>query len=541
MSLSQRSKLPAAAFSGRGTAAGLLALALAAGSILARGASAAVDDRPGAEAAAGSYTEQVLAKGGDGKFRNYRIPALANLGGGLLLAAYNGRPTAEDAPGPNSIVLRRSLDGGRTWTGQTVIAQGRQEPEEEQEEDEAIGYSDPSFVVDEQTGWVYVFYLYSKDTGFSDSAYGNDDGDREVLSAAVSVSRDRGLTWERRLITKVVKPADVRGTFATSGHGIQLRYGEHAGRLLQQYAGIFRAAAGGTQVKAYSVYSDDHGATWQMGTPAGTRMNENKVAELSTGEVMLNSRMQKADGARYIATSRDGGTTYGSVSTDAVLIDPRNNAALIRMYPDAPQGSADAKKLLFSNAASTARRVNGTIRYSCDDGRSWPVARVFQPGKMWYSDVVPLGGNRFALLYEGAHNELRFASFDQAWLAPHCAAVTAAGTTIAAGGSGTVTVAVRNDDVTHLPAGTATVSLGGGLAASTVNVPDLAPGAGAVVAVTVAVPSDAAAGTHTGEARITAGNVTVRGPVSVTVRGPSGNAGIAGQHCPGRAQGPPWW
>src|SRR4051794_22868652 len=168
MSRSQRSKLPAAAFAGRGTAAGLLVLALAAGSILARAASAAVDDYPGAEAAAGSYTEQVLAKGGDGQFRNYRIPALANLGGGLLLAAYNGRPTAEDAPGPNSIVLRRSLDGGRTWTGQTVIAQGRQEPEEEQEsEEEAIGFSDPSFVVDEETGWVYVFYLYSKDTGFA--------------------------------------------------------------------------------------------------------------------------------------------------------------------------------------------------------------------------------------------------------------------------------------------------------------------------------------------------------------------------------------
>ncbi|MCG2622474.1 exo-alpha-sialidase [Arthrobacter sp. I2-34] len=510
MSIAPRYKLPAAA--------GLLALALAAGSILAREGPATVGGRHRTEAAAGSYTEQILAKGGDGRFRNYRIPALANLGGGVLLAAYNGRPTMQDAPGPNSILLRRSLDGGRTWTGQTVIARGREDPEEEED----IGYSDPSFVVDEETGWVYVFYVYSKDTGFSDSDYGNDDSDRDVMSAAVAVSKDRGLTWAQRLITKVVKPDGVRGTFATSGHGIQLRYGAYAGRLLQQYAGIFRTATGRTQVKAYSVYSDDHGASWQMGTPVGTRMNENKAVELSTGEVMLNSRMQKAGGARYVAISQDGGRTYGAVATDAVLIDPRNNAALVRMYPDAPQGSADAKKLLFSNAASADKRVNGTIRYSCDDGRTWPVARVFQPGRTSYSDMVALGGNRFALFYEGLHNELRFAIFDRDWLAPHCAAVSTAGTVIAAGDSGTVAIAVRNDDVTRLPAGTATVSLGGGLAASTVDVPDLAPGASATVDVAVTVPSDADAGTYPGEVLISAGNVTVRGPVTVTVRADAG-------------------
>ncbi|MGD7788706.1 hypothetical protein ACQCX2_10310 [Propionibacteriaceae bacterium Y1700] len=38
------------------------------------------------------------------------------------------------------------------------------------------------------------------------------------------------------------QPGDVRTMFASSGQGIQLRYGRHAGRLLQQYSGHVRTA-----------------------------------------------------------------------------------------------------------------------------------------------------------------------------------------------------------------------------------------------------------------------------------------------------------
>ena len=86
--------------------------------------------------------------------------------------------------------------------------------------------------------------------------------------------------------------------FASSGAGIQLRYGAHAGRLVQQYAGWFRNDADGEDVSAYSVYSDDHGETWTMGAPVGTQMDENKVAELSDGTVMMNSREHVRTGHR---------------------------------------------------------------------------------------------------------------------------------------------------------------------------------------------------------------------------------------------------
>ena len=40
----------------------------------------------------------------------------------------------------------------------------------------------------------------------------------------------------------------------------------------------------------------------------------------------------------------------------------------MRAYPDAPEGSARARVLLFSNADSSSARANGTIRVSYDDG-----------------------------------------------------------------------------------------------------------------------------------------------------------------------------
>ena len=67
-----------------------------------------------------TYQEQDLAVAGQGGFPNYRIPALTVTNDGTILASYDGRPTAIDAPGPNSVLQRRSEDGGRTWQEQTV-------------------------------------------------------------------------------------------------------------------------------------------------------------------------------------------------------------------------------------------------------------------------------------------------------------------------------------------------------------------------------------------------------------------------------------
>lgn len=450
---------------------------------------------------------QQIALGGDGEFPQYRITAVIQLNNGDVLVAYDGRPTLNDTPGPNSILMRRSTDGGRTFGATSVIAAG-------QTQSPIHGYSDPSFVYDEVTGDLFVFFAASKDRGFWDSDYGHDDTDRTVLSAALAVSRDDGHTWELRSMTETVKPEGVRATFASSGHGIQIRRGPYQGRLVQQYAAAFRDGS----VRAYSVYSDDHGETWTMGTPVGTTMDENKVVELSDGRLMMNSRTHYADKARWVAYSSDGGETWSEPELDHTLVDPNNNASIIRMNPDAAPDTREAQELLFSHANTADDRRNMSVRYSYDDGETWPVVVCIEPRHSEYSDMVALQDGTFGIFYEGPEYELTYRSFTREFLSPFRVHFSPARGVLESGGTTTVTCTLRNDDDRPLPAGTATAALPDGWAADSIAVPTLAPGESTQITLDLVAPTAVELGMVRGDVRLNAGSITVRGDLEVDVR-----------------------
>ena len=353
-----------------------------------------------------------LASPGVAGFKCHRIPALTTATNGWIIAAWDGRPeTCQDAPQANSIVYRISKDGGKSWTPiQTALA-GTPGANK-------VGFSDPSFVVDRTTGTIFLFSVKSFDAGLFQSHLGTDPTARNILHAHVVESHDFGQTWVNpRTITDQVT-AGYEGQwftrFASSGEGIQLRYGAHAGRLIQQYA---VANSGSTSLMAVSVYSDDHGVTWKPGTPSEGSADENKVVELSDGRLLLNSRTQGTAGQRLEAISYDGGQTWGPFRHNWDLTDPRNNASIIRAYPNAPQGSARARVLLFSNADSSSARANGTIRVSYDDGFTWNEGKVFESGDMAYSTLHALNDGTWGLLYEtGGYKNIDFMRVDAAYL-----------------------------------------------------------------------------------------------------------------------------
>jgi len=513
------------------------------------------------DAPAASYAEQFLAKRGDNAISSslapsYRIPALVDLGGGVVLASYDGRPNGGDSPAPNSIIQRRSTDGGKTWGAPTFIARG-------QIGSGAVlqyGFSDPSYIVDKESGTVFNFHVYSKNQGFFGSVLGTDDSNRNVTGTQLSVSTDRGLTWstdpdnipdlpvpqtyepgskyanfDGPLVTDVVKPVGVTvgsvnnvggvvGEFASSGEGIQLKYGPHKGRLIQQFAGRVLNAAGSEVIQAYSVYSDDHGKTWKKGADVGTGMDENKVVELSNGDVMLNSRDNAGAGGRKVAISKDGGETWGPVSYNSTLKDPRNNASIARMYPDAPLGSGQAKMLLFSNANSSSRD-NGTIRYSCDDGATWSAGKQFKSGYMAYSTVTALSDGTFGLLYEGDGDNIVFGKFNTEWLNPFCGAQVSAGPLSGANGATIqAQISVKNIGDAALTGNTATFAPQAGWVFGSAAVPTVASGQTVSVTVPVTIPSYAKAGTFNLTAKVIHGDEAALGnaPVSIT-GGATGN------------------
>jgi sialidase-1 len=514
---------------GQATGTGALVLALLAGTGLPAQAAPIPSNSP--TALPGSFQEANLAADRTANNFFYRIPALVSLGNGVVLAAWDGRPgSAADAPNPNSIVQRRSTDGGRSWGPVQVIAAGHVADATGPK----YGYSDPSYVYDAEAGKVFAFFVYSKDQGFGGSQFGNDDADRNVISSAVIESSDGGATWSQpRLITDVTKPGtsktspaagDVRSNFASSGEGIQLKYGPYKSRLIQQYAGDVRQADGTNRIQAYSVYSDDHGATWHKGANVGDRMDENKTVELSDGRVLLNSRDNANQGYRKVAVSTDGGATYGPVTQDTELPDPANNGAIARMFPNAPQGSPDAKKLIFTNANSKTARENVSARVSCDDGATWPGVRTIRSGFSAYSTVTRLDDGRFGVLYEGNYTDnMPFAAFDDAWLNYACAPLSVPAVTTAPGATKQVAVTVTNQEAGTLSGATATVYTPSGWSATTVPVPDVAPGASATVNVDLTAPASASgpqnlnAAFTTADGRVSQATFTATVPVAPQV------------------------
>ena len=508
-------------------------------------------------AAAPSYVEQVLAKNGDAAIdpvlgANYRIPALADLGNGVVLASYDGRPFGGDSPEPNSIIQRRSTDNGRTWGTPTYVARGQMPATGVAR----YGFSDPSYIVDEITGDVFNFFVYSKDVSFQGSGFGSDDADRNITSSAVAVSKDKGLTWSMDpahmpvlppvdyaggsafaghagpLITDVVKPAGitvgaqnnvggVAGVFAASGAGIQLKYGAHKGRLIQQFTGKVKQADGSTPYQAYSVYSDDHGKTWQRGAFVGTGMDENKTVELSNGDVMMNSRASSGgNGGRKVAISQDGGRSYGPVTIDTSLVDPVNNASIVRMFPNAAQGSDEAKMLLFSNANSSSGRSNGTIRYSCDDGGTWSSGKQFKAGTMSYSTVAPLSDGNFGVFYEGDSNTMTFGKFNAEWLDIQCGvSMTAKAVTGGNGATVQAEMTLVNDGKNTIAGAAGSFTARPGWTFGSTALPEVKPGATATVSVPVTIPDYLKAGPASITATIKYGQSSLSAVVPVTVTG----------------------
>ncbi|TFH51933.1 exo-alpha-sialidase [Actinomyces viscosus] len=349
---------------------------------------------------------------------NYRIPAITTAPNGDLLVSYDERPrdngnNGGDSPNPNHIVQRRSTDGGKTWSAPSYIHQGV-------ETGRKVGYSDPSYVVDNQTGTIFNFHVKSFDQGWGHSQAGTDPEDRSVIQAEVSTSTDNGWSWTHRTITAdITRDNPWTARFAASGQGIQIHQGPHAGRLVQQYT--IRTADG--VVQAVSVYSDDHGQTWQAGTPTGTGMDENKVVELSDGSLMLNSRASDGTGFRKVATSTDGGQTWSEPVPDKNLPDSVDNAQIIRPFPNAAPSDPRAKVLLLSHSPNPRpwSRDRGTISMSCDNGASWVTGRVFNEKFVGYTTIAVQSDGSIGLLSEdGNYGGIWYRNFTMGWVGDQC-------------------------------------------------------------------------------------------------------------------------
>jgi sialidase-1 len=344
-------------------------------------------------------------------YAQIRIPAVLVSQTGTTLAFAEGRQKPTDQA-ENDIVMKRSTDGGRTWSALRVL-----------HDDGRNSLNNPTVVQDRTTGRIFVWYqripshLNEKSTGVAMGLEGTN-----IYRNLVLVSDDDGLTWSVPFdLTRTTKRPSRATTIASGpGIGIQLTRGSYKGRLLIP----FNEGPYG-RWQNYAVFSDDGGKTWSYGddvpgafVPDGkdgerSQINEVQMVELSDGSVLLDSRQFAGAKVRRSSISRDGGKTWSKVHEISDLEDPSCMASTIRYsFGD----GATPGRLLHSGPAST-KRERGTVYLSTDDGRTWPTKRVLYPGSFAYSILTHFADGTVGCLFEADnYGRIVFARFPIEWV-----------------------------------------------------------------------------------------------------------------------------
>jgi sialidase-1 len=359
------------------------------------------------------FTQANLFAAGDEGRKIYRIPGMVVTKKGTVLVYCEGRLKTGGDWDTIDIFLRRSTDGGKTFSParivghvNTPIERSPVAIERKQGKPEDITYNNPAAIADRNGAVHFLFCI-------------------DYMRVFYMRSDDDGKTF--------TKPAEITSTFdsfrpaynwrvvATGpGHGIQLQNGR---LLMPVWMALGTRGNGHAPSCNSTIYSDDHGRTWHRGdiavpdTPEFPSANETMVVQLADGRVMLNARTPSPRNRRVVAVSKDGATHWSAARYQDDLPDPICEAALVRF---------SRNRILFSNPDNLTRadgkdtmgkdRKNVTVRLSSDEGASWPVKRTIEPGPSGYSDLAVLTDRTILCFYESAGKFLTLARFNLEWL-----------------------------------------------------------------------------------------------------------------------------
>ena len=347
----------------------------------------------------------VFTSGKDG-YHTYRIPAVETAPDGSLIAIAEGRKYNRRGAGFNNndvdLVMKRSTDGGQTWSKLTVI----------DDPGEKWSVCNPVTVVDRTTGRVWLFLIRLKPGRTSaTSRLGTDD-----CQAWARYSDDHGASWSQAIdITQVARDVENWGSiFFGPGGAIQNR----KGRLIVPLSVTTGHRDAQNKIvdgswNMFAIYSNDHGRTWHRGQllPIRDGGNENQLVELADGRILMDAR-QVTGSHRWLRTSGDGGVTW-SKPQPGVTASPV--ACAIERYTLKSAGD-DRNRILWTGPKGPGR-TRLVVRTSYDEGKTFTNERLISQEKAAYSDLTILKDETVGVLWERGvkqgHEFITFTRFNQ--------------------------------------------------------------------------------------------------------------------------------
>lgn len=353
------------------------------------------DDPPGKDSLTGITapycTNQRLFETG-GRV-NYRIPGMFITNDGTLVAVIGQRydTTADDAP-EQYVVIRRSIDGGLTWSEDSYL---------NYLENYSVDYR--GGVYDALNDTIIIFLRTEIKLPEANEHYNEvNNEDKTFVGNYIMKSTDSGKTWHFNTYELKANSSGIKANIYGNDHGIQIPFGPYAGRL------VIGARKGDYN---YLVYSDDGGSTWITGARAQEKTGECGLTVLPNGAIYINSRTYTNSGKRYEGWSYDGGETIVDMNVASDLIEPAFgcNASVISFeHPETGK-----TVMLYSGinnfvpgiTSSMTNRYKISVWISYDEGKTWPKCKLIDSDRSAYSSMAydPTTGLIY-ILYESGHD-----------------------------------------------------------------------------------------------------------------------------------------
>jgi sialidase-1 len=363
--------------------------------------------QPPAALAAEPFMERVdLFEANTDGYALYRIPGIVGTTKGTVLAYCEARRTGKSDWDTIDVMLRRSTDGGKTWEPRRHIAHHgvkvaknpvALERKQATPDDQTV--NNPVAIVDRQTGAVHFLYCVE----YARCFHLRSDDDGKTFSEPVEITT----AFDR------FRPAYEWRVLATGpGHGVQLKNGR---LVVAVWLSTGAISNGHRPSVTATIFSDDHGKTWQRGDIAVPNTeewifpNETVLVQLTDGRVMLNVRSESLANRRLVTVSPDGATKWTKPKFDEALLEPICMAAIVRL---SEKPASASNRILFANPHNLARadgkeapgksrdRRNLSIKLSYDEGQTWPVSKALEPGYSAYSDLAVLPDGAILCFYE---------------------------------------------------------------------------------------------------------------------------------------------